>query len=217
MFKFVAGYRFPFKTQLILFTLTFLIVTPFLWSTLNYSQFNRNIAVDPPPPSSPDERPVLTEFGDFQCPYCATFTERILSRLRKDFIDSGHLNFEYRHYVILGPGSYQAALAAECARDQLAFSPYHDSIFEQFTSQGRGITVNGLKGLAYQHELNIPRFNLCLDSEWHLPRLKRDSELARELGVNATPTLFLDGQRVGWNDYRVLQERIVERLTDVGR
>ena len=106
LFMYITGYSFPFKKQLLLFTITFVIVIPFLWSTLRYSQTSRDIAVDLPPPAPPGERPVLTEFGDFQCPYCATFTLEVLPRLQSDFIDSGHLDFQYRHYLILEPGSY---------------------------------------------------------------------------------------------------------------
>ena len=217
MSGFVAGSRFPFKAQLLLFTITFTIVTPLLWATLAYSPHQGETASDLPPPPPPGERPLLTEFGDFQCPYCATFSDEVLRKLREDFIESGHLDFEYRHYIILGPGSYHAALAAECARDQAAFSSYHDAVFDQFTSQGRGITVNALKDLAHQQQLNMPKFNLCLDSEWHLPRLQRDSELANKFGVRATPTLILDGERVSWVDYEGLSEEILKKLRSKSR
>ena len=217
MFRYIVGYPFPLKKQLLLFTITFVIVTPFLWSTLRYTQTSRDFAVDIPPPAPPGERPVLTEFGDFQCPYCATFTLKVLPRLQAEFIDSGHLDFQYHHYIILGQGSYQAALAAECARDQQAFSSYHDSIFTRLSSGGGAITVEALKELASRHDLNMPRFNLCLDSEWHLPRLQRDSELAHSLGVNATPTLFLNGQQVGWGNYEDLRSKIVDRITSPRR
>ena len=205
------------KAHFLLFAVTFLIVTPFLWHTLRLSQAGMEAGLELPPPAAQGQRPVLTEFGDFQCPYCAKFTDEILSRLREDFIHSGHLDFEYRHYIILGPGSYHAALASECARDQMAFSSYHDAVFDQLTSQGRGFTVNALKDLAHKHKLNMPRFNLCLDSEWHLSRLQRDLELARKLEVNATPTLFLDGQRVSWVDYEALSEDILKKLRGGGR
>ena len=66
----------------------------------------------------PGEKPLLTEFGDFQCPHCANFALNILPALEHDLIEKGTIRFEYRHYPFLGPESFKAAEASECARDQ---------------------------------------------------------------------------------------------------
>ena len=53
------------------------------------------------------EKPLLTEFGDFQCPYCANFALIILPALERDLIGPGTVQFEYRHYPFLGPESFE--------------------------------------------------------------------------------------------------------------
>ena len=79
---------------------------------------NRGTPPDETLEAEPGEKPLLTEFGDFQCPHCAGFALNILPALEHDLIETGTVRFEYRHYPFLGPESFAAAEASECARDQ---------------------------------------------------------------------------------------------------
>ena len=79
--------------------------------------------------TEPGEKPLLTEFGDFQCPHCANFALNILPALEQDLIETGTIRFEYRHYPFLGPESVSAAEASECARDQGRFNEYHLELY----------------------------------------------------------------------------------------
>ena len=81
------------------------------------------------PPPLPGEKPLLTEFGDFQCPHCARFALTVVPEIRRELVETGQADYEYRHYPFLGPESYAAAEAAECARDQDAFDRYHDLVY----------------------------------------------------------------------------------------
>ena len=76
-------------------------------------------------PANP-RTPVIVEFGDFQCPYCARFALNTLPALRRDVLNDSAARFEYRHFPFLSPESTMAAEASECARDQGRFDAYHE-------------------------------------------------------------------------------------------
>lgn len=154
------------------------------------------------PTPAQTELPVntLVEFGDFNCPYCAFFAVQTLPRLRRDYIDNGRMAYQYRHYPFLSEGSRQAAIAAECAREQEAFAAFHDRIYRELATAALGA------GDLPDPE-DIPRFQRIGAAAVEFPRIYRDClrsaraagivetdlELGRRLGVPGTPTLFLNG------------------------
>ena len=155
----------------------------------------------------PGEKPLLTEFGDFQCPHCAKFALDILPALEHDLIETGTIQFEYRHYPFLGPESFSAAEASECARDQGEFNEYHLELY-RLTFRGKSHTPELLRETALEMDLDPTAFDQCLRSGVKRARVLEDREYGRTLGVRGTPTLFIDGRTIRWNSYPDLREKI---------
>ena len=93
--------------------------------------------------SGDGQPPILTEFGDFQCPYCARFAVGLMPDIKRDLVDTGMVSFDYRHYPFLGPESYMAAEASECARDQDQFQQYHDQLYLLIITQRNPVYLPG--------------------------------------------------------------------------
>ncbi len=144
------------------------------------------------------QKPLLTEFGDFQCPHCARFATQVIPLIRKELVEKGHADFEYRHYPFLGPMSFNAAEAAECAREQDAFDEYHDGLYGKL-AKGRNVTNTMLEETAGQVGIDAARFQECRASGRTRARVLADLEYGRALGVRGTPTLVLDGELLEWN------------------
>ena len=157
------------------------------------------------------EKPLLTEFGDFQCPYCANFALIILPALERDLIGPGTVQFEYRHYPFLGPESFSAAEASECARDQGRFMEYHDELF-QLTARDEKLTPENLNKIAYGLELNPTRFNQCMENREKQAQVLGDREYGSNLGVLGTPALFMRGEQLQWQSYPSLRQQIMEQV-----
>ena len=157
--------------------------------------------------NTPGEKPLLTEFGDFQCPHCARFALQILPTLERDLIEPGTVRFEYRHYPFLGPESFAAAEASECAREQGGFDEYHLELY-RLTSQGTHYTTEHLLEIAQEQGLETANFQQCLQSGRKRPRVLEDQEYGRSLGVRGTPTLLMDGRKINWTSYPDLREQI---------
>ena len=157
--------------------------------------------------TEPGEKPLLTEFGDFQCPHCANFALNILPALEQDLIETGTIRFEYRHYPFLGPESVSAAEASECARDQGRFNEYHLELY-RLNSKGKNYTPDLLRETAAEMDLDPTAFNQCLQSGVKLTRVMEDREYGRTLGVRGTPTLFINGKTIHWRNYKELREKV---------
>ena len=155
------------------------------------------------------ESPLLTEFGDFQCPHCGRFAMGILPQLERDLISHGLVRFEYRHYPFLGEESWRAAEAAECARDQGQFGGYHQMVYEKI-ARGGGLNDEILKLAAEEMGLETGSFNRCLDGGHNRGRVQEDLEYGKALGIRGTPTLFLNGRELRWADYGDLLRQITE-------
>lgn len=158
-----------------------------------------------------EERPLLTEFGDFQCPHCARFALGVLPHLERDLIGPGMVRFEYRHYPFLGEDSWRAAMAAECARDQGNFGEYHQLVYEKL-AEGNRLDDETLKMAAEETGLETESFTPCLEEEHRRTRVMEDLEYGRALGVRGTPSLFLNGRELRWKDYTDLHRQISEAV-----
>lgn len=139
----------------------------------------------------------IVEYSDFGCSYCRQFAQSQSKQLRAEYEASGNVRFEFRHFIVGGTASEAAANAAECAADQGRFWDYHDVLFAQQGLSATPFSKTNLKQYAVQLGLDTAAFNRCVDSDQHLEgRVKASNNEARSLGVYATPTFFVNGQRV---------------------
>ena len=166
-----------------------------------------------PPGTGENDIPTLTEFGDFQCPYCARFALGAMLEIRRDLIDTGLIRFEYRHYPFLGPESFMASEASECARDQGQFQQYHDAVYRSaLTGKSGPITDESLDETARLISLDLNTFRACVLSRTHEDRVNQDRNYGRSLGVQGTPSLFIDEEKISWNSYEDLRQQISDRI-----
>ncbi len=148
-----------------------------------------------------DGAPVkMLVFSDYQCPYCGEFAAQIEPVLRKEFVDSGKLQFVYYDFPLGGSHrhSFLAARAARCAGDQDKFWQYHDMLFGKQSEWSFEAGVPVREFLTYAEELALDRssFDSCLKSDKYQDVVSANRLLGERLGVNATPTIFVNGRRI---------------------
>ena len=159
--------------------------------------------------------PTLTEFGDFNCGHCINFAHTAMPELRRKFINNGSINYVYRHYPFIHSTSEAAAEAAECAREQDAFDPFHDVLFQisaARSTQGEYLQLDDLAAAAEETKLDPERFIRCLSNGRGKTAVLGDQELGRAAGVRGTPALFLDGNPVKWDTYLELEAQIEKAI-----
>jgi len=168
------------------------------------------------PSQGPSNAPVtITEFADFQCPYCARFAQQTLPLILSDYSDKVRFVFVNFPLTQIHQAAHKAAEAGECANEQGAFWKYHDLLFQ---NQG-ALDVNSLKGYAAQIGLDTAKFNDCLDSGEMAGAVQADieagQEALQEAGVTSigVPAFLINGKPViGAQPYDVFKQAIDEAL-----
>lgn len=129
------------------------------------------------------------------------------------YADTGLVRFEYKHFAFIGPESTATAEASECANEQGMFWAYHDTIFLNHQGENVGTYSDpALKNYATALGLDQEAFDDCFDSRTYRSDVQVDLAEGRELGVNSTPTLIINGQILeGAPTYERLQQ-IVESI-----
>lgn len=133
----------------------------------------------------------LIEFADFECPFCAMFTEtlhtvreRYPGKVAVTFI---HLPLEMHRFAEI------SARAAECADEQGRFEQMHDQLFKN----QRTIGIKPWTEFAQQAGIaDIGAFESCVQRTDPLPRVEAGKALAETLDVRGTPTLMINGWKL---------------------
>jgi protein-disulfide isomerase len=138
----------------------------------------------------PDHAAVtVVEFGDFECPNCkqaASAVKLLLERFDE------RVRFAFRNFPLteVHPHALLAAQAAEAASAQGKFWEMHDLLFENQTH----LKAQHLHAYAERLGLDMARYTAEMDDEIYLQRVREHMESARQSGVRATPTFFVNGR-----------------------
>jgi protein-disulfide isomerase len=144
------------------------------------------------------EAPVtVSEYLDFQCPFCRRAATDVMKEIEERFIAGGEAKVEVHPIAILGEESVQAAAAAECANAQGRFWSYHDILFtNQGAEQSGSFSKSRLKEFAARLGMDTSAFNGCLDSQRYVDQVEQSTEAARASGIASTPTFLVNGTPV---------------------
>lgn len=156
---------------------------------------NRDVIV-----GDPNAPVTLVEYGDYQCPFCGRFFTQTEPLIREQYIKPGTVRMVYRNFAFLGPESFAAAEAAECAKDQKKFWAYHDVLYATEVADGEEFNGNLDSALfvaiARELDLDVGAFTECVESGTYASLIREQADEARAQGVDATPTLFVNGKKL---------------------
>ncbi len=153
------------------------------------SKHARAIPRDTSPALGPESAKVtLIEFADFQCPACARQV-KVFDKLLADFPNDVRLVFKLyplpRH-----ARAEPAARAGWAAHQQGKFWPMHHKLFENQTQ----LSDADFETYAKDVGLDIPKFKTDFASNAARVHVQKDLTLGDDLGVSATPSLFINGR-----------------------
>jgi protein-disulfide isomerase len=143
--------------------------------------------------------PVVVEaWEDFLCPACLQWHNTIEPRLKEDYIKTGQVRFVFRNFPLQGfaPGSRMGAMASQCAADQEAFWPYHDRLFVAQSRGQSGFLLESLIQYADELGLDSQAMLQCLSSQEHANYVTDSVNQAVSLGLNATPSVIVNGRQL---------------------
>jgi len=142
-----------------------------------------------------DLKPIkIVEFGDFQCPACQTAAVplRAIYEKNKETVQLSFFHFPLPQHK----NAFPAALASEAAGKQGQFWEMYDLIYEnQIQWESLSEPNNAFKVFAQELNLNAEQFLADLDDSAAKSRIQSNADYGSALGVNQTPTFFINGQR----------------------
>jgi protein-disulfide isomerase len=135
-----------------------------------------------------DAKIVIVEFSDFQCPFCRQFHANTYQALLDAY--PGQIRFVYRNLPLtsIHPNAMPAAIASLCANDQNVYWKFHDKLFSNET-------LDEATYIQYATDLKIDvdKFKACLSDGSQDAFIQKDMKFALDLGVQSTPTFFVNG------------------------
>lgn len=174
-----------------------------------------------------DAKVVIVNYDDFQCPFCARMHETLTSDILKTYGDQVRVVYKDYPLVEIHPWAKHAAVDANCLNQQKqdAYWSFADAIHSnaRSISQAKGVTeqLAQVDQLALEegrkHGLNTNVLEACVKAQKD-DAVRASMEEAESLKVEATPTLFINGQKLdGAVPAEQLKAIINRALADAGQ
>lgn len=173
------------------------------------------IRIDGSPEKGPADAPVtVVEFADFQCPHCRELWEALA--VLETRYPQVRVVFKDFPLTQIHPWANTAALGARCAFEQApaAFWKVHDSIFENQDLISPENVWDKLVEFASAAGLNADTFKGCLASPDTQKAIDESHAEGVALGINSTPTVYINGRPLVGGDVTTLSQYIDFELAE---
>lgn len=151
----------------------------------------------------------VVEFLDFECEACGAFYP-VVEDLRTAY--AGRLTYVVRYFPLPGHrNSTNAALAAEAAAQQGRFEDMYRMLFDNQAAWGEATESQAhvFRGFAEELGLDLVAYDRAVADPATAERVEVDVRDGRALGVDRTPTFFVDGRELQLETYDDLEDAIV--------
>ena len=135
----------------------------------------------------------VTEYADYQCPFCQTFATLQMPTIEERLIRTGRLRWRYRDFPLQQhQWARLASHSAACADEQGKYWEQHDRIYEgQGEWAGARDAGDHFRRYAQAIGLDLGRYDECMESGKYAGRIQASYEEGMRLGVSSTPTLLV--------------------------
>lgn len=155
----------------------------------------------------------VVEFLDFECEACGGFYPYV-EQLRKDY--AGDVTFAFRYFPLPGHGNARnAAAAVEAAARQDQLEPMYQRMFttqKEWGERGTDSQAKRFRGYAEELSLDMNQYDRDVTSKSVRDRIQQDVSDGAALGVQSTPSFFVDGELVQLSTYDDLEQAITTAL-----
>lgn len=149
------------------------------------------------------DAPVTLEvWSDFQCPACGQLAEMVEPILVREYVTDGTLRIVLRDAAFQGKRSgasydesVESAAGARCAAEQNLYWPFHNWLFANQVGENQGaFRDERLRAIATAAGLDVVAWDACRATGEQQAAVRAETQQALDQGVNATPTMVLNGQ-----------------------
>jgi len=154
---------------------------------------------------------VLVEFSDFECPMCKEEAKMLRDNILSNYPTQVRFYFQEFPLDQLHPWARAGAIAGRCVfrQNANAFWDFHDWIFAHQDEIKPENLKDKVLEFAKDKKLDALQLTRCMDNKETEAEVNKSMEKGKEVGVGATPTLFINGRRlVGRADWPTLRSII---------
>ncbi|KYK25287.1 hypothetical protein AYK26_02285 [Euryarchaeota archaeon SM23-78] len=137
---------------------------------------------------SENSKILIIAFSEYECPFC-TESESTMKSIREKY--AAEVVYVFKDYPLtrIHPNAYNAALAAECAKEQDKYWEYHDLLYEHNDQ----LEPHYLEEYAGLVGLDTEKFKACFETQKYKLEVEKDILTGKQVGVSGTPTFFING------------------------
>lgn len=157
---------------------------------------------------APNEQAVLVEFLDFECEGCGA-AYPVVEELRAEYADT--VTFVTRYFPLPGHrNAMPAAVAVEAAAQQGAYEAMYQKMFETQAQWGEATEDKSpvFRGYAEELGLDLAAYDEAVADPATRARIEADVADGIALGVQGTPTFFLDGKPLTLNTFEQFRAEV---------
>src|SRR6476646_8530871 len=138
----------------------------------------------------------ITEYADYQCPFCQTFATLQMPTIEERLIKTGRLRWRYRDFPLQQhPFSRLAAHSAACADEQGKYWEQHEKIYEGQSEWSAVRDAGGIfRRYAQGNSLDLAKYDACMSAGKYAGRIQASYDEGTRVGVSSTPTLLVGGR-----------------------
>ncbi|KAA9331424.1 DsbA family protein [Hymenobacter busanensis] len=157
-----------------------------------------------------DAKVVMTILSDFECDYCREFAQRILPKLKSEYVDKGKLKIIFKDLPLpMHKNALMAAEAASCAHEQGRFWNMHDYLF---ANQGK-FGLEFFTQWAASAQLDTQKYGQCMAEHRYIKPIENSIIEATSAGIQGTPAIIVNGQlTMGTKPYAYFAQLIDSQL-----
>jgi protein-disulfide isomerase len=156
----------------------------------------------------------IVEYASMTCPHCRSFHEDVLPTITEKFIDTGKVKFILRPFPFDGDRRGEAAfMLAKCAPNDTYYAMVDALFATQSVWAGQGNPVPELLRLSKLSGMTEADFKACLGNQDLLTKMiDGRNKAVKDFGVSATPTVFVNGEKLGDSTLESLTKAIEAAL-----
>jgi protein-disulfide isomerase len=138
----------------------------------------------------------ITEYADYQCPFCQTFATLQMPTIEERLIQTGRLRWRYRDFPLQQHSFARLAMhSAACADEQGKYWDQHQRIYEGQPEWSTARDAGPIfRNYAKATGLDLNRYDACMKTGKYAGRIQASYNEGVQVGVASTPTLLVSGR-----------------------
>lgn len=156
------------------------------------------------PPKTENGKILIVEYGDFKCPYCKKVEKNVMPTIKKDYIDTNKVEYQFINAGFLGKDSIVGSRAGNAVQkvapneyltfQRNVFANQKDEDKKWLTEQFLDKEIDKLD-ITTQQKTDIKKQYKTKNSEaWK--KAEEQKELTEDNNIDTVPTVFINGKKV---------------------